>query len=130
MCIRDRYEPMFGHYGVPSYIAGMNVSAIAYKTDCWNISRLDNSFQLSGVMLLDGGVDNEQQAEELMRRAERRFAGKPGQVMFMIKDCGEGDGSRYIPIASSNEGDWKEMCIRDRISERCAGSSACRLRRM
>ena len=58
------YEPMFGHYGVPSYIAGMNVSAIAYKTDCWNISRLDNSFQLSGVMLLDGGVDNEQQAEE------------------------------------------------------------------
>jgi len=100
---------MFGHYGVPSYIAGMNVSAIAYKTDCWNISRLDNSFQLSGVMLLDGGVDNEQQAEELMRRAERRFAGKPGQVMFMIKDCGEGDGSRYIPIASSNEGDWKEL---------------------
>ncbi|MFR7708535.1 MAG: hypothetical protein ACLUZZ_05575 [Alistipes inops] len=87
----------------------MNVSAIAYKTDCWNISRLDNSFQLSGVMLLDGGVDNEQQAEELMRRAERRFAGKPGQVMFMIKDCGEGDGSRYIPIASSNEGDWKEL---------------------
>lgn len=103
------YEPMFVHYGVPSYIAGMNVSAIAYKTDCWNISRLDNSFQLSGVMLLDGGVDNEEQAEELVRRAENRFAGKPGQVMFMIKDCGEGDSSRYIPITSSNEGDWKEL---------------------
>ena len=70
---------MFGHYGVPSYIAGMNVSAIAYKTDCWNISRLDNSFQLSGVMLLDGGVDNEQQAEELMRRAERRSPANPGR---------------------------------------------------
>ena len=38
------YEPMFTHYGVPKYIAGMGVSAIAYKTDCWNISRLDNSF--------------------------------------------------------------------------------------
>ena len=38
------YEPMFSHYGVPKYIAGMGVSAIAYKTDCWNISRLDNSF--------------------------------------------------------------------------------------
>lgn len=103
------YEPMFNHYGIPSYIAGLNVSAIAYKTDCWNISRLDNSFQLSGVMLLDGGVDNEQQAEELVSRAESKFAGKPGQVMFMIKDCGEGDGSRYIPIASTNEGDWKEL---------------------
>ena len=103
------YEPMFGHYGVPSYIAGMNVSAIAYKTDCWNISRLDNSFQLSGVMMLDGGVDNEEQAEELVRRAERKFAGKPGQVMFMIKDCEAGDSSRYIPIASSNEGDWRDL---------------------
>lgn len=103
------YEPMFSHYGVPSYIAGMNVSAIAYKTDRWNISRLDNSFQLSGVMLLDGGVDSESQAEELVRRAERKFAGNPGQVMFMIKDCDEGDSSRYIPIASTNEGDWKDL---------------------
>ncbi|MDE5907096.1 MAG: phage portal protein, partial [Alistipes sp.] len=40
------YEPMFTHYGVPPYIAGFGVSAIAYKTDRWNISRLDNSFQL------------------------------------------------------------------------------------
>ena len=103
------YEPMFDHYGVPSYIAGMNVSAIAYKTDQWNISRLDNSFQLSGVMLLDGGVDNEDQAQELVKKAESKFAGKPGQVMFMIKDCEAGDSSRYIPINSSNEGDWKSL---------------------
>ncbi len=32
------YEPMFEHYGIPQYIAGLNVSAIAYKTDKWNIS--------------------------------------------------------------------------------------------
>ena len=103
------YEPMFEHYGVPSYIAGMNVSAIAYKTDKWNISRLDNSFQLSGVMMLDGGVDNEEQAQQIVREAERRFAGSPGQVMFMIKDCEAGDGTRYIPIESANEGDWKSL---------------------
>ena len=103
------YEPMFEHYGVPSYIAGLNVSAIAYKTDRWNISRLDNSFQLSGVMLLDGGVDNEKDAEEFVRSAERKFAGKPGQVMFMVKDCQEGDASRFIPINSSNEGDWATL---------------------
>lgn len=30
------YEPTFEHYGLPPYIAGMNVSAIAYKTDKWN----------------------------------------------------------------------------------------------
>ncbi len=103
------YEPMFEHYGVPPYIAGLGVSTIAYKTDRWNISRLDNSFQLSGVMLLDGGVNNEAEADQLMRVAQRKFAGQPGQVMFMIKDCGEGDESRFIPITTSNDGDWRDL---------------------
>ena len=94
------YEPMFVHYGVPPYIAGMNVSAIAYKTDRWNISRLDNSFQLSGVMMLDNTADNEAEAAQLARIAEERFAGNPGQVMFVVKDGSDNDNSRFIPIAS------------------------------
>ena len=60
---------MFEHYGVPPYIAGFSVSAIAWKTDRWNISRLDNSFQLSGVMMLDSTEDNEAQAERIVRLA-------------------------------------------------------------
>ncbi len=103
------YEPMFEHYGVPPYIAGFNVSAIAYKTDRWNISRLDNSFQLSGVMMLDSSVDNEAEAERIVKLAEQKFAGNPGQVMFVIRDNGEGDNSRFIPIASQNEGDWQAL---------------------
>ena len=101
------YEPMFEHYGLPPYIAGMNVSAIAYKTDRWNISRLDNSFQLSGIMVLDGEVDNEQEAYRIVKAAEKRFAGKPGQVMFMVKNTDESDHSKFVPIESANEGDWK-----------------------
>ena len=73
------YEPMFEHYGVPPYIAGFSVSAIAWKTDRWNISRLDNSFQLSGVMMLDSSVDNEAEAERIVRLAEQKFAGNPGR---------------------------------------------------
>ena len=103
------YEPMFSHYGVPQYIAGMNVSAIAYKTDRWNIARLDNSFQLSGVMMIDNAVDSESQASELARMAEQRFAGKPGQVMFIIREDSSDDNSRFIPIESQNDGDWKEL---------------------
>lgn len=103
------YEPMFSHYGVPPYIAGMNVSTIAYKTDRWNISRLDNSFQLSGVMMLDADIDDEQTAYDLVRRAERRFAGSPGQVMFVIRDGAGDDNSRFIPIGSANDGDWTEL---------------------
>ncbi len=104
------YEPTFTHYGVPPYIAGFSVSAIAYKTDRWNISRLDNSFQLSGVMMLDSSVDNEAEAERIVRLAERKFAGNPGQVMFVLRDGGqENDNSRFIPIASQNEGDWRAL---------------------
>ncbi len=103
------YEPMFSHYGMPSYIAGMNVSAIAYKTDRWNIARLDNSFQLSGVMMLDGGVDDETQAADIVRQAESKFGGQPGQVMFIVRDGSETDGSRFIPITAGNEGDWKSL---------------------
>ncbi len=100
------YEPMFVHYGVPQYIAGLNVSAIAYKTDKWNISRLDNSFQMSGVMLLDDAVDAEQEAEQIVRTAEEKFGGKPGQVLFVMKDGSETDNSKFIPINSASEGDW------------------------
>ena len=100
---------MFAHYGVPKYIAGMGVSAIAYKTDCWNISRLDNSFQLSGVMMLDASIDNEAEAERIVQTAERKFAGNPGQVMFVIKDGQQSDNSRFIPVESRNEGDWSEL---------------------
>jgi len=103
------YEPMFEHYGVPPYIAGFNVSAIAYKTDRWNISRLDNSFQLSGVMMLDGTCDDEATAERIVRTAEEKFAGNPGQVMFVLKEGSENDNSRFIPVASQNDGDWKTL---------------------
>ncbi|MBO5814421.1 MAG: phage portal protein [Alistipes sp.] len=103
------YEPMFDHYGVPPYIAGLNVSAIAYKTDKWNISRLDNSFQLSGVMILDGASDDEQQAERIVRTAEQKFGGNPGQVMFMVRNGSEEEHSRFIPFASQNDGDWKQL---------------------
>lgn len=103
------YEPGFEHYGVPPYIAGLGVSAIAYKTDRWNISRLDNSFQPSGIVILDDAVDNEADAERIMKNAEARFAGKPGQVMFVVKDGSENDNSRFVPISSDNDGDWAAL---------------------
>jgi hypothetical protein len=103
------YEPGFENYGIPTYIAGMNASAIAYKTDQWNISRLDRSFQLSGILMLDADVDNDSEAEAILRQAEERFAGRPGQVMFLVKGMSEHESSKFIPVASANEGDWKEL---------------------
>lgn len=103
------YEPMFENYGIPDYIAGLGVAAIAYKTDKWNISRLDNSFQYSGVLEVDADAD-ENEAEEIKSACEKKFAGKPGQVLFLVKNMVEdGRGTRFTPIQSSNEGDWKAL---------------------
>ena len=104
------YEPMFTHYGIPPYIAGLNAAAIAYKTDRWNISRIDNAFQLSGVMMLNSVADSEEEADKIVRMAEEKFAGNPGQVLFVLRgndDTGDNDSSRFIPINTSSDGDWK-----------------------
>ena len=103
------YEPMFSHYGVAPYIAGLDAAAIVYKTNRWNISRIDNSFQLSGVMMLDSVVDNEAAAERVVRLAEEKFAGNPGQVLFVLRDHNDGDNSRFIPIDTSSDGDWQRL---------------------
>ena len=103
------YEPMFSHYGVAPYVAGLDAAAILYKTDRWNVSRIDNSFQLSGVMMLDGAVGNEEEADRMVRMAEERFAGNPGQVLFVLRESGDGDSSRFIPIDSSADGDWAKL---------------------
>ncbi|MBO5833004.1 MAG: phage portal protein [Alistipes sp.] len=103
------YEPMFSHYGVAPYIAGLDAAAIVYKTDHWNISRIDNAFQLSGVMMLDNAVDNEEEADRIVRIAEEKFAGNPGQVLFVLRGESQNDNSRFIPINTSSDGDWQRL---------------------
>lgn len=103
------YEPMFSHYGVPPYLSGMDAAAILYKTDRWNISRIDNSFQLSGVMTLDGATDSEEEADRIVRMAEERFSGNPGQVLFVLRNHAEDDNSRFIPITTHSDGDWAKL---------------------
>lgn len=103
------YEPAFEHYGLPKYIAGLGATAIAWKTDRWNLSRLDNSFQPSGVMILDGDTDSEQEAAEIARLAQERFAGRPGQVMFMVKNGAADDTTRFVPTGTASDGDWKNL---------------------
>jgi hypothetical protein len=103
------YEPMFSHYGVAPYIAGLDAAAILYKTDRWNVSRIDNSFQLSGVMMLDGVVGSEEEADRMVRMAEEKFSGNPGQVLFVLRDGSEDNTSRFIPIDANADGDWATL---------------------
>lgn len=100
------YEPMFKHYGVPKYVAALEAAMIAQKTNQWNIYRLENAFQPSGVMVLDGQVETHAQAEEIAVAAQKKFSGKPGQVMFMVKNGIEGDSTKFVPINANADADW------------------------
>ena len=43
----------------------------------------------------------------MVRMAEERFSGNPGQVLFVLREKGEDDNSRFIPIDTSADGDWR-----------------------
>jgi hypothetical protein len=101
------YEPMFMHYGVPDYVAGLIDARIGFKTANWNEQRLDNSFQLSGVMSIAQDFEDEEAAESMVRKVQNKFAGKPGQVLFTVSN--EAGSSQFTPIQSSNEGDWLSL---------------------
>lgn len=101
------YEPTFEHYGVPTYVAGLTSARIGSKTGNWNEDRLDNSFQPSGVMeLVDENATGEE-LEKLTQDLQSKYAGKPGQVMFMAGNSA--GSSKFTPIQSNNEGDWLNL---------------------
>ena len=60
-------------------------------------------------MLLDNAVNSEEEAAHIINTAEQKFGGKPGQVLFVVKDGSENDNSRFIPLTSSADGDWSTL---------------------
>ena len=103
------YEPMFEHYGLPEYIAGLPSARIGAKTNQWNESRLDNSFQLSGVLELVSQDDNEDALNQMANAVTKKFGGsaKAGQVMVSVAN--EEGGAKFTPIAANNDGDWESL---------------------
>jgi len=106
--IKD-YEPDFDYYGVPSYISAMDSAAIGYKTNKWNVSRLDNAFQSSGVLVVDGNMSIDD-ANKLKKEFKEEMTGEgnQGKILMIIKKLG-GEGSVFTPINNNNEGDWIKL---------------------
>jgi capsid portal protein len=107
------YEPGFENYGVPDWIAGLNVSAIAYKTDKWNISRLDNSFNSSGVLIVNGEFQSDEDYEDFQTEFKQEFVGegKQGKILMMAQSPGAlpDAGTRFVPVTQNAEADWQNL---------------------
>ena len=106
--IKD-YEPTFEHYGIPQYIGGVTSARIGAKTSQWNESRLDNSFQLSGVLELVSAEDNEDALNQTVKAVTEKFGGsaKAGQVLVSVAN--EEGGAKFTPIQAGNDGDWQAL---------------------
>lgn len=105
--IKD-YEPEFQYYGVPSSIAGLDAAGIAYKTNKWNVSRLDNDFKTSGVLIVDSDFSDED-AKNFEEDFKDKFTGEDnqGQVLMINTNGGaEGNGTSFTPVTNASEGDW------------------------
>ena len=105
-----RYEPEFNFYGLPDWVAAMDAAGIGYKTNKWNLSRLDNSFQTSGVLLVNGQMD-EDNAKKLKTAFRDEFLGEgnTGKILFLAQNLGEKGSTTYTPISTDSEGDWIEL---------------------
>lgn len=105
------YEPEFHHYGIPSSIAGNDAAGIAYKTNKWNVSRLDNDFKTSGILIVDSDFSDED-AESFETDFRNQFTGegKQGQVMMIRKNIGDNtEGTKFVPVTNGTEGDWIQL---------------------
>jgi hypothetical protein len=109
MCIKD-YEPEFNYYGVPNWFAGLRSASISRSTNYWNISRLDNEFGLSGIMVFTGVNDPKTAVKLETKLKEFKGAGKNGKVMPVhMPDLGVGEtrtDPKFIEMSQSQEGNW------------------------
>lgn len=105
------YEQEFDHYGIPSNLASIDSAFINYKTNKWNLSRLDNAFNLSGIMMLQANF-SEEQAHKFDEEFKRKFTGegRQGQLLNFVSEIGsEPNSSKFIPIATNEEGNWLNL---------------------
>lgn len=108
MHVKD-YEPEFKIYGVPTWVAGMDAAAIGYKTDKWNLSRLDNEMVSSGALIIDGNI-GPADAKKLKQDFVKTFTGegKAGKIFFVVKSLG-GEGTKFMPFSQTKEQDWGQL---------------------
>lgn len=104
--IRD-YEPQFPIYGLAEWVAGMDAAAIGYKTNKWNVSRLDNQFSTSGILEIYGDKSDKKLLEQIKKFKEKKTGeGNNAQLLVIVRERGADAASNYTPLIQTNEGDW------------------------
>ena len=106
----SNYEPEFNYYGIPDWMGALNDAVIGYKTQKWNLSRINNAFVNSGVMTIDGDF-SEEQAKKITQRFLDTMTGEgnQGKVLVLTREQGAVNETKFTPVTTASDGDWKEL---------------------
>lgn len=105
--IKD-YEANFVWYGIPSNIGALDSAKINEKTNSWNLSRLENSFKISGILNIVANFSDED-AKAFEEKIKNKFTGEDNQakLLTIIQEIGgEANPSTFVPIETNEEGNW------------------------
>lgn len=98
------YQPTYKIYGVPKYVSALKSAQINYKSDEWNVSKIDNQFQPGTI--LSAPVGSQKEADDLIEALEKRKGPLKNGEMFAIA---KGMGASSVDlefVRSENEGEW------------------------
>lgn len=104
------YEPEFTYYGVPLWIAGKDSADIDLKTNRWNLSRLENSFRTSGLLVVP--VTDATEAKAVIDNVESNFTGEGNNSKLLViaktraKENEKADTTQLIETKQDDDGSW------------------------
>jgi len=107
------YEPEFTNYGIPQWIGGKDSVEIDLKTNKWNLARLKNSFQSSGMLFVP--VKDKEESKEVIAQINKRHIGEGKQGKFMVvtksraREGQKADTTEFVSMEDNNDGSWTEL---------------------
>ena len=104
------YEPEFKTYGIPLWIAGKDSAEIDFKTNKWNLSRLENSFRVSGILIVP--VSDEGEGRKVIKNIQSSNIGDGKQAKLLTiaktraRENEKADTTQLIETKQDDDGSW------------------------
>ena len=110
---QKKYEPEFVYYGVPQYLSSKDSIQIDLKTNKWNLSRLKNSFRVSGILVVP--VKDPQESKDVMNYIKKNYTGEDNQAKLLTITKGratenqKAEQAQLIETKQHDEGSWIKL---------------------
>lgn len=101
------YTPTYSQYGVAKYITALKAAQVNYKSDIWNVNKIDNQFQ-PGAIFSAPFASLEQANQFQTEINDKKGALANGELLVVAKGMG-GNQVEFTPVQSQNDGEWLDV---------------------